>query len=215
MTRELPAGKSIQPWHVAASILVAVGLLLLLFWLDVRQNTTGFAVDPDISLADYEERFNRHAFEYSIWTLEQAKTNFQWSLRSSQYIFWISMMISLSGICFAFWQFAQANQFDRAWAERDEVTVKTELASLSFKTRSVATFVLMTSILYLLIYVGFLYGVDVVEGPLKERPRVEDPAPATAPVVEEEDISSDSDPVGFVIPEGAEMMPAEGPAQED
>ncbi|MBU3029363.1 hypothetical protein [Paracoccus marinaquae] len=199
------SGNQIQPWHVAASIAVAVAVLLLLFWLDLRQNAPGFTIDPDITLSDYEERFNRHAFEYSIWTLEQAKTNFQWSLRSSQYIFWVSMLISVSGICFAFWQFAQAGQFDRASSERDEVEVKTELASLSFKTRSVATFVLMISLLYLLIYVGFLYGVDVVEGPLRERPRVDDEPGVASPVFDEEDIESDSDPVDFVIPDPPEM----------
>lgn len=195
--------KLIQPWHIALSIAAAVLLVLALFWLDMRQDAPFFTPKPDLSLAEYEDLFSRHAFEYSIWTLEQAKRNFQWSLRSAQYIFWISMLISVSGICFAFWQFAQASQFDRASAERDEVTVRTELASMSFKTRPVATFVLLISLLYLLIYVGFLYGVDVVEGPLRERPGVE-PAP-TPPdqIVDEEDIPSDSDPVDFVIPDAA------------
>lgn len=194
----------IRPWHVAVSIAVAVLLLLLLFQLDLLQNQPDFEIDKDIPLADYEDLFNRHAFEYSIWTLEQARTNFQWSVRSAQYIFWISMIISLSGICFAFWQFAQASQFDRVQVERDEFEVKTELASLSFKTRSVATFVLMVSLIYLLIYVKFLYGVQVVEGPLKERPRV-NTSQETA--MRSEDLTSDETPI--IIPFAEDDFPEE------
>lgn len=199
--------KLIQPWHIALSIAAAVLLVLALFWIDMQQDAPFFTPKPDLSMTEYEELFSRHAFEYSIWTLDQAKRNFQWSLRSAQYIFWISMLISVSGICFAFWQFAQASQFDRASTERDEVTVKTELASMSFKTRSVATFVLLISLLYLLIYVGFLYGVDVVEGPLRERPGVETAPSSPDQIVDDQDIHSDPNPIDFAIPD-AEGDPA-------
>jgi hypothetical protein len=201
MTRPEQRPATIRPWHVGLSIVLAAAALFALYWIDATQTSRPFEIREDLSLADYEMRFRRTAFEFSIWTLEQGRANFEWSQRSTRYIFWVSMLITVSGIAFAFWQFARASQFDRESAERDEVELKTQLASLSFKTRSVATLVLVVSLGYLGLYVGFLHGVEPVTL-MSERPSVVPPPGITEPFARpppvEEDVVSDDG--RYVIP---------------
>lgn len=153
-------GRTIPPGIVALSIVSVVALLLAIFVFDQTFfSEPSLSVDHERSIDDYQALFIKERFEYAIWTLDENRRNFEWSLRSTKYIFWLSMFISISGISFAFWQFAQASQFDRVASEADELTVKTQMATMSFRTRSVASLVMMVSIVYLMIYVAFLYPI--------------------------------------------------------
>ena len=117
-------------------------------------------VRVDVDDGEYRELMDRYKMEYDIWVLTEDAEHYRWNLRSTKYLFWVSMIVSMSGVAFAFWQFAQANEFDRRSGDRDELEFKTQMASLSFKTRSIASFVLVVSLAYLMIYVRFLYPVQ-------------------------------------------------------
>lgn len=216
MTKPEQRPATIRPWHVGLSIILAAAALFALYWIDATQTSRPFEIDENLSLADYEMRFRRTAFEFSIWTLEQGRANFEWSQRSTRYIFWVSMLITVSGIAFAFWQFARASQFDRESAEREELELKTQLATLSFKSRSVATLVLVVSLGYLGLYVGFLHGIEPVTL-MSTRPSVVPPQGITEPStllppVNEDVMSGDG---RFVIPVPGETSPATSPTPDD
>ena len=150
---------------MALTIAAAVALILLLFSLDSLFNAPPLAVNPELNAEDYADLVEKHRLEYSIWAIHELRAHFEWNLRSTKYLFWISVLVTLSGIAFAFWQFAKASQFDAVQREHDEVQVKTEMASLSFKSRSIASLVLFVSIIYLLVYVTFIYPIQFTEPP--------------------------------------------------
>jgi hypothetical protein len=119
-------------------------------------------VEYDLTQKQYYDKFYNAKAEYEIWTLSSKIKSFEWNLRSTKYLFWLSMLVSLSGVVFAFWQFAQASRFDRAQGEHDELAFKSLMANLSFKSRSVASLVLFVSIAYLMIYTAFVYPIRIV-----------------------------------------------------
>lgn len=90
-------------------------------------------------------------------------------LRSTKFLFWLSTLVSVSGIVFSFWQFAKADEYDKRASEADEVSLKNAVAEFSFKSRSIASFILLLSLIYLFVYVKFLYPIQN----LPERPNFE------------------------------------------
>ena len=165
-TMSEPPIKGLTPWSVAISVLLTIAVVLGLYYLDQRQERGAFTPNEALSMAEYEIVRDRHRREYAIWTTENLRRVYEWDLRSAKYIFWISAFISLSGIAFAFWQFAQASSIDREMTQHDELEIKTQLASLSFKSRSIASLVLFVSVAYMLIFTIFLHGVEITEDPV-------------------------------------------------
>jgi hypothetical protein len=152
--------KPTKPIAIAASILVAVLVILLLVLIDrVAFRAPSWQVPVDISLDSHYEMLQHHQIQHAIWTFAQQKEGFEWNLRSEMYIFWVTILIAVSGVAFAFWQFARAEQFDRAAAEADEFAVKTQMASLSFRSRSMASLVMFISIVYLGIYATLIHPI--------------------------------------------------------
>ena len=206
--------RQIAPGIVALSIVAVVALVLGTFLVDRALFTEPpFVVDGDLSIEEYESLFIKQRFEYAIWTLENNRRHFEWNLRSTKYIFWLSLFISISGISFAFWQFAQAAQFDRQSSEADEVTVKTQMATMSFRTRSVASLVLMISVVYLMIYVAFLYPIRNAPNALVGEQASED-ARAAAPQPEPALVLPPIDDLGFDPLAAPEDLPGEGSDDE-
>jgi hypothetical protein len=168
--------KPTRPIAIAASIIVAVLVILVLVMIDrVAFRAPAWQVPVDISLDSHYEQLQHHQIEHAIWIFAQQKEGFEWNLRSEMYIFWVTILIAISGVAFAFWQFARAEQFDRAAAEADEFAVKTQMASLSFRSRSMASLVMFISIVYLGIYATLIH-------PLKTQAtgaQVEAPLPAS------------------------------------
>jgi hypothetical protein len=161
--------RSANPLWIALSILLALILILSLVEFDSIADRSDFLVRDNLTEDQYHSKFYKSKAEYQIWTHSLAVRAFEWNLRSTKYLFWVSMVVSLSGVAFAFWQFAQANRYDREQGQHDELAFKTHMASLSFKSRSVASLILFVSIAYLLIYAHFLYPVRQVPGPIDER----------------------------------------------
>ena len=67
----------------------------------------------------------------------------------------------LVGRAFSFWQFSNAERIERSAGLSDEFELKTNVASIAFKTRSIAALVLFVSIAYLMIYTVFVYPISI------------------------------------------------------
>lgn len=154
----------VSPAPILLSILAVLLTVLVLAYLDWEQlRPPPVALDAELSLQGQWEAEQRRRYEHVIWMMDNQRDVFEWSLRSSRYLFWLSVVVSVSGIAFAFWQFVRAETFDRARAEADEMEIKTQMASLSFKARSMAALVLFVSIAYLMIYAVFVYPIQVLD----------------------------------------------------
>lgn len=210
--------RQIPPLLVALSILVVFVLILATILLDSRIFAVApFEPDAARSVADYDDLYVKARYEYALWALEERRLHFDWNLRSTKYIFWVSMVVSISGVCFSFWQFAQAAQFDRLQREVEEVAFKSQMASLSFRTRSVASLVLLVSIIYLMIYVAFLYPIrNVPDRAFEDRAETGETAETTSGaspggVIDLEAPSGGLlwDPLGAPVPDRAQNVPEE------
>jgi amino acid transporter len=102
---------------------------------------------------------------YIEWTADQNVQVFEWHARSTKIIFWVSMLITVTGIVFAFWQFVEASKTSHAAEQTDKIELKNQFISLAFRSRSLATFMMFVAITYLLIYVTLVYPITTVEGP--------------------------------------------------
>lgn len=154
----------VNPVPILLSILAVLLTVLVLAYIDWEQlRPAPVPLADDLSLQGQWEAEQRRRYEHIIWMMDNQRDVFEWSLRSSRYLFWLSVVVSVSGIAFAFWQFVRAEQFDRARAEADEMEIKTQMASLSFKARSMAALVLFVSIAYLMIYAVFVYPIQVLD----------------------------------------------------
>ncbi len=177
------SSRDTHPAWIAVSIIAALTVIIALYRIDAALfDIRDLAIRDAMSQEQYYDAFYKYRAEYSMWTLAENRRHFDWNLRSTKYIFWVSMFVSLSGVVFAFWQFAQANQFDRAQRDHDEVSFRTRMAELSFKSRSVASLILFVSIVYLLIYVAFLYPIRHAPNALEGGERPDGPVPVDDPL---------------------------------
>lgn len=160
---------------IGGSIFLTLLFVVSLFWVDrIYFQYPDLTVSDTLSPADYQDRVSKYHSAYDIWTVTQNQRNFEWNLRSTKIIFWVSMLVSVSGIVFSFWQFADAATKEKVATNADELKIKTELFSLAFKARSVAALVLFVSIAYLLVYVKFVYPIRFVATPLNAAASVQD-----------------------------------------
>ena len=207
-------GSAGRPIVIAASIVLVLGLILSLVAVDRHLfRASDWSVPDDLDAAAHLAMFQQHRLEHAIWSLQQQKEGFEWHLRSAIYIFWVTILISVSGIAFAFWQFARAELFDRAAAEADEMEVRTQMASLSFRSRSVASLVLFVSIAYLALYTIVVHPMRVLDigtviqmGPApSDAARATSPPPPAVQVLDTFEILDDpvvfDDPASFGDPE--------------
>jgi hypothetical protein len=101
---------------------------------------------------------------YERWVYEHRQKTFIWHARSTRIIFWLSMFVAISGLGLSFWQFvASAKEAEKA-IEENELTIKTELISLAFKSRSIAALILFLSIAYLTLYALLIYPLRELNG---------------------------------------------------
>jgi hypothetical protein len=159
-TPQSPIGSVAILLSILVVLLTVLGLAQV-DWAWLR--TAPPAVPADLLLSDHAEAEQHQRHAYAIWTMDFQRDAFEWNLRSTRYLFWLSVVVSVSGIAFAFWQFVRAEQFDRARTEADEMEVKTQMASLSFKARSMAALVLFVSIVYLTLYAVFVYPIQIID----------------------------------------------------
>lgn len=150
-----------RPLVIGFSMILAILLIFLLIFLDQKvfhESNLGFR-----KLSDYKDvssYLEVHQIEYMVWTMKENVEHHEWNLRSTKILFWLSIFVSISGIIFSFWQFSKADEFERRFSESDEVVIKNSTAEISFKSRSIASFVLVLSLVYLIIYVKFLYPIE-------------------------------------------------------
>ena len=77
-------------------------------------------------------------------------------------IFWLSAMVTISGLVLSCWQFWEASHVTKQ-SETGELRLTSAVFSAAFKFRSIGALVLFTSAVYLLIYAKFIYPIHVVE----------------------------------------------------
>jgi hypothetical protein len=152
-----------QPAAVAGAILAVLVMLLLLLFVD-----ESFLSDPDIEvgsdteLAAEQIETGKAVEKYNQWTLSENRRIFDWHSRSTKILFWTSILITITGMAFSFWQFVEASHSEESARKTEQLEVKTQLVSLAFKSRSLATFMMFISLAYLLIYVTMVYPVRPV-----------------------------------------------------
>ncbi len=145
-----------RPIAVAGTLLSFLLLILIIVITDELSSPVLVVAEHE-NIEEYRLDTQKKQELYKQWTLFENQKHFTWNLRSTKIIFWVSMLTTMSGIAFAFWQFAEASIEERSAGLQDELELKTQLISLAFKTRSVAALVLFVSLAYLLIYVIFVY----------------------------------------------------------
>lgn len=146
---------------IGISILLAFALIFVLVLSDssfLNESTLS-----DKSIEDFNDISNyleHYKAEYIVWAMGEQVQHHEWNLRSTKFLFWLSTLVSVSGIVFSFWQFAKADEYDKRASEADEVSLKNAVAEFSFKSRSIASFILLLSLIYLFVYVKFLYPIQ-------------------------------------------------------
>ncbi len=86
---------------------------------------------------------------YRVFVLQQHQRAFECNARSTKVILWVSMVVAISSISFASWQFVQASQKETKGLEAEELELKTQRVSIAFKSRSLAALVMSMSVVYL------------------------------------------------------------------
>lgn len=156
-----PPGGGRNPALVGGSILAIIVVVMALFVMDEHYWSEGVVVSEDKDFNEYVIESKKHYEVYRQWAIEENRQVFEWQLRSTKIVFWISVLVSISGIVFAFWQFVEAAQIEKSTRDVSEIEVKTQIASMTFKSKSFAALVMALSIVYLLIYVNFVYPIKV------------------------------------------------------
>lgn len=157
--------------NVAISIGVVTVTVLLLFMVDeYLLQPASLQPNEGISLVNYSAETNKAHEMYRAWVVRYHQRTFEWTMRSTKVIFWVSIIVAISGISFAFWQFVEAAHKETKALEADELELKTQLVSVAFKSRSVAALVMFMSIAYLLIYIYFVYPITyLTQSPIDSR----------------------------------------------
>lgn len=122
--------------------------------------TLSNASDPavDASVQSYNE--------YTNWAYGFRQNKFEWQSRSSKVIFFTSLLVAITGIALAIWQFVEASKTTRQMEEATETSVKLSFGALAFKSRSLATFMMFVSIAYLVIYVKYVHPIsEIIDNP--------------------------------------------------
>jgi Trk-type K+ transport system membrane component len=156
MHRRIPQGAK-----VASSIMVLFLFLIALVAFDPWIFREPELLSPHSrgKLVDERERTALAYENYSQWRLSHLEQVYTWQARSTKIIFWLSMLISVSGVGFSFWQFlASAKEAEKA-SQENEIEIKSQLISLSLKSRSIAALVLFVSMAYLALYTLLIYPI--------------------------------------------------------
>lgn len=101
---------------------------------------------------------------YRQWAYYDYQQSYSWQNWSTRIIFWVSMLITLTGLGLSSLQFITASNEARGALQLDkgseqELQISSQLISLAFKTRSIAAFIMFMSLVYLVIYVLFLHPI--------------------------------------------------------
>jgi hypothetical protein len=148
---------------IALSILALLAVVVGLFALDEYCLVAAdFALSANQDGASIIAETEQVRERYQQWAINENRRVFEWHARSTKIIFWTSILVTITGICFAFWQFSDAARDAKAAASEDQLEVKSKLVSLAFTSRSLATFMMFVSIAYLLMYIKFVYPVSSV-----------------------------------------------------
>jgi len=111
------------------------------------------------SLNDVREQTTRMYEAHDQWRLSYIQRTYEWQARSTKVIFWLSMLISVSGVGLSFWQFVASAKEAANAAQENEMEIKSKLISLAFKSRSIAALVLFVSMAYLALYTALIYPI--------------------------------------------------------
>ena len=159
-----------NPILIALSIGAILFSLISLFILDefVFQKN-GHLPHPKIDLDEYRISTAKSYEIYRQWTISENKRIFDWHLRSTKIIFWVSILVAIIGFGFSFWQFVEASNHVQKATDTEQMKLKTKLISLAFKSRSIAALIMFISVAYLLIYVILVYPIrNIPQSPLPE-----------------------------------------------
>jgi hypothetical protein len=145
---------------VATPIISILLLILLLVWTDERTFLT-----PSLTQSAPTATENAQAEtvvireRYKQWAAQHTVAIHAWHIRSTKIIFWVSILVSAFGIGFSFWQFIEAGKAESSASHQDQLELKTQLVTLAFKSRSLATFMMFCSLAYLMIYITLVYPI--------------------------------------------------------
>ena len=118
--------------------------------------------EHEITRASCERNISECEELYEIWIISLNQRVFEWSLSSGKMIFWLSVMLTISGMVFSFWQFWEASNVTRQ-SETGELHLTSEALTIAFKFKSIGAMMLFLSVVYLAIYAIFIYPINVVD----------------------------------------------------
>jgi magnesium-transporting ATPase (P-type) len=148
--------------NVAWAILAIFAVLFLLLLMEEYFfSKTNFKLEQ-VDIAIYQLETSKTIELFNQWSINENRRIFEWHARSTKIIFYVSILITIIGMAFAFWQFVEASNSEKIAIEAEQLEIKTQLVSLAFKSRSLATFMMFISLAYMLIYVTVVYPVKPV-----------------------------------------------------
>lgn len=155
-------GKLSQSSKVALSLLVLLLCLIALVALDpIIFPDSGLSAPNTKSSLERDKELTARTYEsYIQWTYAERQRAFTWHARSTKMIFWLSMLVSVSGVGFSFWQFVASAKDTEKAAQENQMEIKSAFISLAFKSRSIAALVLFMSMAYLIVYATLIYPIN-------------------------------------------------------
>ncbi|MBZ0202493.1 MAG: hypothetical protein K8I03_05705 [Ignavibacteria bacterium] len=90
--------------------------------------------------------------------LEYREDVFKWQFSTSKWIFYLVMLIVLSGLIFSSWHFIKTLK-----GATSEIDLTASMTELKIKTSLIGLVILIVSIVFLFLYLKFVYPINVVE----------------------------------------------------
>ena len=168
---ELSAKKRATRYIGLALVFLLLFSLLLLVIVLLTSYFTGMSGSREITISSCESDITECNKLFRIWSYSLNQRIFEWSLFSGRMIFWLSALVTVSGLAFSFWQFWEAFSMTRK-SESSEFHFSPERLAMAVKVKSIGALVLLLSIAYLAIYAEFIYPIDMIEIPLSQ-PNIE------------------------------------------
>lgn len=106
------------------------------------------------------QKFNQFAAVYT-------QRSFQWQETVSIVMFFVSILFPGAGLYFAWIQFQDASategKMTKIPAQEEEINFDTSVVKFVVKTRTLATFMVTISLVYLVVYLHFVYSIQTVQ----------------------------------------------------
>lgn len=96
--------------------------------------------------------------DYNIWSIDHVKTVFRWELFNSESLFFLVILITLSGIILSYAQFHDNNK-----DEQKSTTIKISKDGVEISSSIIGIIILIVSLIFLYIYLIYIYPIEFLD----------------------------------------------------